>query len=169
MTDFIKDEGVPFLAHLMRRLSDDFVRGCTEWYPAAGLLSPPRCASTLHALDRFGPMGITDIAREISQSHPLVIRWVRQLMALGLVETRASPVDKRRTMVALTPAGEAEMVRSRAADAALTLAYQRLMAEADAPVFEALWRMERACRERPFEDRLHEAMSDLAAMDGSHD
>ncbi len=169
MTDFIKGEGVPFLAHLMRRLSDDFVRACAEWYPAAGLMSPPRCASTLHALARFGPLGITDIAREISQSHPLVIRWVRQLMALGLVETRASPADKRWTIVALTPAGEAEMVRSRAADAAIALAYRRLMADADAPVFEALWRMEQACRERPFEDRLHEAMSDLATLERPRD
>jgi DNA-binding MarR family transcriptional regulator len=165
MTDFIEGEGLSFLAHLMRRLSDEFVRGCTEWYPTAGLVSPPRCASTLHALHRFGPLSITDIAREISQSHPMVIRWVRQLTALGLVETQVGPTDKRRTMVTLTPAGKGEMVRSHKADAVIALAYQRLMADADAPVFEALWRMERACRDRPFEDRLHEAMHDLAKPD----
>lgn len=169
MTDFIEDEGLSFLAHLMRRLSDEFVRGCAEWYPTAGMISPPRCASTLHALDRFGPLGITDIAREISQSHPLAIRWVRQLMALELVETKTDTSDKRRTIVTLTAAGEAEMTRSRLADAVIEQAYRNLMREADAPVFEALWRIERACRAKPFEERLHLAMAEVATGNALQD
>lgn len=164
-TDFIESEGLPFLAHLLKRLSDEFVRGCAEWFPEAGLTMQPRCASTVHVLHRRGPCSITQIAEIIRQSHPLVINWVRELKALGLVETSVDPADRRRTIVRLTATGTAEAERSYAADVALAAAYRGLMADAEADVLEPLWRMEHAVRARPLEERLREA---AANIDGKH-
>jgi DNA-binding MarR family transcriptional regulator len=160
MTDFIRGEGLPFLAHLLKRLSDEFVRGCTEWYPEAGLRTPPRCASTIRALFKLGPLSVTQLAATIRQSHPLAINWVRELKNLGLIETTNDPEDGRRTLVRLTEAGLLEAERCIATDEVIARAYADLMQEADADVFDALWRMEALCRAVPFESRLRNASRD---------
>lgn len=154
MTDFIRGEGLPFLAHLLKRLSDECVRGCAEWYPDAGLRIPPRCASTIRALFKLGPLSVTELAATIRQSHPLAINWVRELKKLGFIETATDPEDGRRTLVRLTEAGLQEAERCIATDAVIAQAYTALMKEADADVFDALWRMEALCRAVPFEERL---------------
>lgn len=154
MDDFIRAQGPAFLAHLLRRLSDDLVQAAADWYPKAGVTAPPRTASTLLALDTHGPLGVTAIAALLRQSHPLVITWIRQLEALALVEALADPHDRRRSVIALTRKGRAEVKRLRAALVPMEQASRELLDAAAPGLFDALWRMERACREQPFAERL---------------
>lgn len=154
MDDPIHAEGLFFFPHVLRRLSDELVQASETVYPRLGITAPPRTASTLHLLHRRGPQSVTEIASAIRQSHPLVITWIRQLKALDLIETRSDPDDGRRTMVALTPAGRAQVERMLAARPVLEAAYRRLMRDADADIFDALWRIEAALRERSFESRV---------------
>src|SRR4051794_18957452 len=97
--DFIKGCGPQFFAHLLRRISDQLVRGEELWQAETGRPVPPRTVSTLFALDRFGPLGVTQIASLLRQSHPMVITWARQLATLGLIEAGADPSDGRRTVL----------------------------------------------------------------------
>lgn len=154
MDDFIHAQGPAFLAHLLRRIADDLVQGAADWYPKAGVGAPPRTASTLLALDANGPLGVTAIAALVRQSHPLVITWIRQLEALACVETRADPHDRRRSVIALTRKGRAEVKRLRAALGPMEQASRELLDAAGPGMFDALWRMEQAGRERPFAQRL---------------
>lgn len=156
MDDFIQQQGPAFLAHLLRRLSDELVQGAEVWYPEAGVTAPPRTASTLLALDDRGPLGVTEIAALLRQSHPLVIVWVKQLTSLAFVESSADPGDRRRTVIALTRKGRAEVKRLRKALALMEEVSQRLLEEGGPELFSALWRMEEACRRQPFADRLQE-------------
>ena len=154
MDDFIRGKGPAFLAHLLRRISDELVRGASEWYPEAGVDAPPRTTSTLLALDEYGPLGVTEIASLLRQSHPLVITWIRQLDAAGFVRSRADAKDGRRTVVALTGKGKEEVVRLRDALVSMEAASRRLMDEAGPGVFEAVARMDDACRRTPFSTQL---------------
>ena len=156
MTDFVQQQGPAFLAHVLRRLSDELVRGGASWYPEAGVTAPPRTASTLIALDDYGPLGVTEIASLLRQSHPLVIGWIKQLTTLGLVATRSDPRDGRRSIVKLTKAGRGEVGRLRQALVIMGGASQRLMDEVFPDLFEALWRMDEALRRKSFVDRLRE-------------
>lgn len=156
MNDFIRRQGPAFLAHLLRRLSDELVRGAEDWYPQAGVTAPPRTTSTLLALDERGPLGVTEISTLLRQSHPLVINWIKQLQACGFVEMRADTADGRRTLVALTRKGSAEVRRLRGALTGMGEVSQLLMDEAAPGLFEALWKMEQACRSKPFVRRLQE-------------
>jgi len=158
--DFVREEGVFFLAHILRRLSDEIVEGCTSWYADMGLVIPPRTASTLHLLYRRGPQSVTDIAAALRQSHPLVIQWVKQLAALGVVETNKGKDDRRRTIVSLSALGLQQTERLVAAHETFARAYDQLACDADADPFDALWRLEEALRERPFADRLRVAGSE---------
>lgn len=163
MDDFIKSQGLPFMAHLLRRLYDDFVRSIAAWYPEVGVTAPPRTHSTMLALDARGPLGLTEIAGILRQSHPLVLTWVRQLKELGFVRAEGDPADARRTLLSLTEAGQSQLARNEAADAIVGATYTKLMADADADVFDALWRLEEACRKRAFIERLRDETARTAS------
>lgn len=160
--DFIRSQGPAYLAHLLRRLSDELVRGADAWYPEVGVTAPPRTTSTLLALDEYGPLAVTEISGKLRQSHPLVINWVKQLRSLGFVETRTDASDRRRTMVALTAKGFAEIRRLRNALMRMGETSQALMDEIASGLFDALWRMEQACRREGFADRLRGSSSRAA-------
>jgi DNA-binding MarR family transcriptional regulator len=154
MADFIQQQGAAFLAHLLRRLSDELVRGGSEWYPEVGVTAAPRTTSTLLALAEQGPLGVTEIADILRQSHPLVITWLRQLKADGFIRPQADSKDKRRTVVALTAKGISEVTRLRKALRTMRVASQRLMDDAAPGLMDALWQMEQACRVTPFAQQL---------------
>ncbi|HEY3643748.1 MAG TPA: MarR family winged helix-turn-helix transcriptional regulator [Gammaproteobacteria bacterium] len=160
--DFIRRQGPAFLPALLRRISEELLRGAEEWGPEAGLTSSPRIRSTLLALDEHGPMGVVEVAKLLHQSHPLVITWIKQLRADGFAKTRTDTADRRRTVVALTAKGVAEVRQLRKVLPRMSETAQALMDEAAPGLFEALWRMEQACRREPFADRLREATSRAA-------
>jgi DNA-binding MarR family transcriptional regulator len=156
MDDFIQRQGPAYLAHILRRLADELVRGAAEWYPEAGVSAPPRTTSTLLALEEHGPLGLTELAVLLRQSHPLVIDWRRQLLELGLVESQSDPEDGRRAILSLTPAGRREVRRLRRALVVMEKASRRLMEQGGSGLFEALWRMDAALERESFAERLRE-------------
>ena len=152
--DFVQAEGVFFLAHILRRLSDEIIEGCVSWYADMGLDVPPRTASILHLLYRRGPQSVTEMSSALRQSHSLAIQWIRQLTALRLVETAKDESDRRRTIVSLTAQGTATAERLIGSHEAFEMAYSQLARDADADPFDALWRMQGALRQRSMRDRL---------------
>lgn len=158
--DFVHGEGVPFMAHILRRLSDRLVAGFEEWYPAHGVLAPVRTASTVRLLYRKGGLPVTAIAQEISQSHPLVITWIRQLTRLGLVTTTKDSRDGRKSIVTLTEEGREDVERMLHTDTTIEAAYHSLFMESEADIFDALWRLEAACKRCGMADRLRAAEPD---------
>lgn len=157
MTDFIQQQGPAFLAHLLRRLADELVQGAADWYPTVGVMAPPRTISTLLALDEHGPLGVTELAGLLRQSHPLVIVWIRKLTQLSLVRSSTDPHDRRRTLVTLTAKGRSELVRIREALVVMERASTELLELSGTDSLEMLWAIERNCRELPFLQRLQQA------------
>ena len=162
MTDLIENEGLPFLAHLMKRVSDELVCGCAVFYPEFGLRFSPRAASTLRTLDRLGSASIKQIAKAIDQSHPATLDWVNQLKLLGFLETRTDAGDRRRTIASLTEAGKQQADLHRQFDEVITVAYSSLLEEAGANLLKPLWRVEKLGRAKPFEERLRGSARKLA-------
>lgn len=139
--DFVRTLGLPFLAHLLRRLSDRMVAEAGAFEAELGVQAPPRTASTMLLLNALGPQSVTGIAELLHQSHPLVIDWIRQLEALGLVAKSSDPQDRRRTLVTLTEAGAAEAERMEALSRTIGEAYEAVLAEIDPDLFDRLWRL----------------------------
>ena len=139
--DFIRAQGLPFLAHLLRRLSDRMVAEAGAFEAGLEIVAPPRTASTMLLLLTEGPQTVTGISARLRQSHPLVISWIKQLRALGLVTKSTDPKDGRRSLVALTEAGVAEAKRMAALSPVIGEAYAAVSAEAEADLFEPLWRV----------------------------
>jgi DNA-binding MarR family transcriptional regulator len=159
MNDFINQQGPAFLAHLLRRLADELIQGAADWYPTVGVTAPPRTISTLLALNEQGPLGVTELAGLLRQTHPLVIIWIKELTRLSLVTSKADRADGRRTLISLTAKGRKEIVTIRKALVTMERASAELLHLAGENTWEALWAMERGCREQSFLQRLqrHEA------------
>lgn len=154
MADFIHAQGLIFLPHVLRRLANRFSDACDAVFPAYGITVPPRQVSTIHLLFEGGPRSVTDIAAVIGQSHPFVIKAIKQLKALGLVSTGSDPKDGRRTIVKLTAKGKSQAQRLLDVRPVFEAAYRRLMKEAEAEIFDALWRMEGALGDVSFAERI---------------
>ncbi|RYG97180.1 MAG: MarR family transcriptional regulator [Alphaproteobacteria bacterium] len=156
MSDFIKQQGQAFLAHLLRRLSDELIQGAKEWYPSVGVTAPPRTISTMLALDEHGSLGVTQLAGLLRQSHSLVIVWIRELCNLSLVDTWADPDDGRRTLVVLTSRGLKEVQNLRQALVTMQQASSEVLGPNDQALWQALWQVESSLRDKPFLSRLQE-------------
>ncbi|HYD12627.1 MAG TPA: MarR family transcriptional regulator [Allosphingosinicella sp.] len=139
--DYVRSLGLPFLAHLLRRLSDRLVAEAGAFEAERGVRAPPRTASTMLLLNDRGPQSVTAIAASLQQSHPLVIDWIRQLHRLGLVTKSSDPEDRRRSLVALTEAGRAEAGRMAAFSEVIGEAYATLLAEVDPDLHDRLWQL----------------------------
>lgn len=157
MNDFIHQQGPAFLAHILRRLADELVQAAADWYPTVGVSAPPRTISTLLALDERGPLGVTELAGLLKQSHSLVIVWIKELSRLSLVVQERDPSDGRRTVISLTAKGREELLQVRKALVAMEQASTELLSLGGDDVWQELWSMERGCREHSFLGRLRRA------------
>ena len=125
--DFIAVLGPAFVAHRLRRLSDQIVDDIARALVDLGLTVPSRSASTVLLLAHSGPLGPVDIARTLRLSHPLMVRALRALKDLGLVRAVDDPADQRRSRVELTPAGHAEAEKLAAFNCRLDTAMRDIL------------------------------------------
>ncbi|WP_307432104.1 MarR family winged helix-turn-helix transcriptional regulator [Labrys monachus] len=61
----------------------------------------------LVGIERFGPIGVVDLADRVGRDYTTVSRQVAKLESLGLVERRGSAADRRVREAAITPKGRA--------------------------------------------------------------
>lgn len=61
----------------------------------------------LVGIERFGPIGIVEMADRVGRDYTTVSRQVSKLESLGLVERQASAADRRLREAVITPMGKA--------------------------------------------------------------
>jgi DNA-binding MarR family transcriptional regulator len=66
-------------------------------------------------IDRYGPIGVVDLADRVGRDHTTVSRQVAKLETLGLVARTASSADRRLRMSVVTSEGAAMIVALNAA------------------------------------------------------
>ena len=163
MSDFIESLGRPFIATALKRVSDQFQAGAANWYRGFGLSAPVRTASAVLLLaQERRPLGITELASRLRQSHPTIIDWIRELEAIQLVQLVRSAADKRLNLVSLTDKGTEEAARIRAAQSVFEKAFLDLSDEVGGDIFPLLIRLERACLAKPMASRLRDAQEAIA-------
>jgi DNA-binding MarR family transcriptional regulator len=79
---------------------------------AGGELSPT-LAAALATIARHGPLTPSELAARERVQRPTATRLLARLEAPGLVERTADPGDRRSSLVAVTPAGEALLAQVR--------------------------------------------------------
>ncbi|MCX5398726.1 MarR family winged helix-turn-helix transcriptional regulator [Streptomyces sp. NBC_00102] len=74
---------------------------------------PPGEAAVLGHLDRDGAMTAADIAERRGVTHQSATKAVKELLGQGLVRTEAHPLDRRKILLHLTPAGSSRLAEER--------------------------------------------------------
>lgn len=82
---------------------------------AAGLSLDRVLFPLLVGVERFGPIGLVDLAERSGRDYTTVSRQVSKLEALGLVKREENSVDRRVRKVTITPQGRAMTDRVDAA------------------------------------------------------
>lgn len=149
------------LFKLLQALDQDI----EKLYTSRGKSIRSRSVGPLISLSRFGPMSVKDLAIDREVSHSAMSQTITALSREGLV--RVDPGEDARTrIVSLTPAGEeiAPLVRAewRSTESVL----RALDEEISAPIMRAVEAIEVALAERPFPERLEEALAEQLQEDG---
>ncbi len=74
---------------------------------AAGIRLDRALFPLLVGIERFGPIGVVELADRVGRDYTTVSRQVAKLESLELVERRASPADKRVREAVIAPKGKA--------------------------------------------------------------
>lgn len=107
--DLLAGLGVGFLGSRLKRLAERMQADAAEVARSLELPVQPAQMSLLLAIRLHGPISVGELAERLQLAQPTV---TRALGALGdYVEARPSPDDGRSRRLALTPAGDALLVR----------------------------------------------------------
>ncbi len=82
---------------------------------AAGIPLDRALFPLLVGIERFGPIGVVEMADRVGRDYTTVSRQVAKLEGLGLISRRAGAVDRRVREAVITPAGKAMTDRVDAA------------------------------------------------------
>lgn len=77
-------------------------------FDSQGIIVPIKSCSTLLSLLELQQASVTDLARQLAQSHQLVKQKLPKLIKLGVIKQFPDKDDKRRTLYSLTPEGEVQ-------------------------------------------------------------
>ena len=95
------------LGSQLRMLSEMITADVAHIYEQFGVDLDPKWFPVFYVLASESDSTVTSIARTIGHSHVSVSKIVAEMEARGLIESRKSTVDSRRTLVNLSEAGKA--------------------------------------------------------------
>ena len=109
--DLLAGLGVGFLGTRLKRLAERMQADAAEVLRTLDLPVQPAQLSLLMAIRMAGPPTVGELAQRLKLAQPTVTRAVGVLEAEGLIAARRSAEDQRSKRLALTPVGEALLVR----------------------------------------------------------
>lgn len=89
----------------LRQLAENITMEATGIYDLYGVGLKPKWFAVYEYLLHKGASGVMEIAAGTGQSHPAVIRTVKEMQNAGLVESGQDAVDRRRTIIQLSATG----------------------------------------------------------------
>lgn len=105
-------------------------------YQSIGVIVPVKSCSIIHALEGVKHATLTELAKQLQQSHQLVKQKIPKLLDLKLIVVAQDPSDKRRQQYRLTDLGrkQAQLLQEHSMQAV----YQSLSDEINADIFQVL-------------------------------
>jgi DNA-binding MarR family transcriptional regulator/GNAT superfamily N-acetyltransferase len=154
----LRDYGGLLLGSRLKRVSEALYAGVDAVYEAQGLELSSRGVPILLLLRDNGPMGITELAAELGQTHPAVSQMSRVLLERGVVTEKSDPRDERRRLLALSPRGAARLEAMGSVWQAVVGAVAELNAATRVDFLAALGAFDAALEQRGFADRINDRL-----------
>ena len=111
--DVVRELGHLSLGTRLRRLGELLQAQTQAVLAAHGFELPAAYFPLLAALDRLGPLSVSELGQAVGVSQPVVTRSLRGLEADGLVASAPADDDRRVRRVALSATGQQLVQRAR--------------------------------------------------------
>jgi len=105
--DYFSQFGSLALGARLRRLGEKVGQDIASIYKGVDSGFEPRWFPFVQLLSTDSPLSVTEIADKLSITHPSVIQIIDELKDRGLVSAVPDKMDKRRTLLSLTPKARA--------------------------------------------------------------
>jgi DNA-binding MarR family transcriptional regulator len=115
MRDVVKELGFLTLGTRLKRVGESIQAQAQEVLAIKGFDLPAAHFPLLAALDRLGPLGVSELSLAVGVSQPVVSRSLLGLEANGLVESKSVATDRRLRSVRLSRKGRALVQRAKQA------------------------------------------------------
>ncbi|MEZ5275020.1 MAG: bifunctional helix-turn-helix transcriptional regulator/GNAT family N-acetyltransferase [Opitutaceae bacterium] len=118
------------------------------------LEAEPRWFAGLRLLGEHGPLGITEIARSLGQTHPAIVQLARTLDVRGLTRDRRDSNDERRRLIVLSRKGRELVDELRVLWQAQESAIEHWTREAGVDLSAILTSLEALLDREPMDERI---------------
>jgi DNA-binding MarR family transcriptional regulator/N-acetylglutamate synthase-like GNAT family acetyltransferase len=171
--DVIAELGYLFLGTRLKRLAERLQADAVKVHRAMGVDVQPAEVALLAAIDRFGPMTVSEAVEVLGVSQPAVTRVAGALVERGLLVAESDDDDRRQKRLRFTRSGRATVQKSKgAAWPLIGGALESICSPLQGSLLDQLAALERQLDERPLETRArdHARPADqLAVRDYSDD
>lgn len=152
--DLLTECGHLFLGSRLKRLAERLQADAAKLHRAMGVDAQPAELALLAAIDRYGPMTITEAVAALGVSQPAVTRTAAGLVERGVIATQTDAADQRQKTLKLTRHGAALVAKAKAAPwPAITEAVRTMCAPLEGTLLEQVAALERQLTERPLDAR----------------
>lgn len=150
----LHDEYAPaFFGRMVTHVIDRIVEGGAPIAEEQAIVAPVRTFSTMTLLNH-GALGVTEIAQALGITHAAVIKYIRTLSDLGLVERGRDKQNARRRPIFLTETGKAQAKLIDLYMRRIAEVYTQIFEEIGIDVYEGVRRMNDALDKRDFGQRM---------------
>lgn len=153
--NIINELGALAIGTRMRRLYDALNRDAARIYEEHGLAFEAKYFALFYLISKRKMIGITDIAEELSLTHPAIIHLAKGLEQKGYIESVRSADDNRKRMLRLSSKG----IRSLPAFEKVWKQFTRLnkkLFQEQHPLLQTLQALEQALEKKNYYQRYRE-------------
>jgi DNA-binding MarR family transcriptional regulator len=153
--DVVKELGFLTLGTRFKRLGESMQAQAQAVLAIHGMDIPASHFPLLAALDRFGPLGVSELSLAVGVSQPVVSRSLLGLEASGLVASKSVATDRRMRSVFLSRKGR-ELVRhsKRIVWPVIEAAVAKACEPLKGSLLDQLAELERALEKAPLAERV---------------
>lgn len=135
---FYKLAGKVALGSRLRRLADTITADAAKVYQSYNLELDPKWYPIIYMLSQQGTSSISQLASDISHSHPSVSQTVKQLVKKEIVNISKDDNDSRVTLVSLTELGNALIAQLEEQSRDVYQALEKLERDAGVSLWQAI-------------------------------
>ncbi len=143
-----------FLGSRLKRLAERLQADAVKVNRAMGVDAQPAELALLAAIDRYGPMTITQAVAALGVSQPAITRTAAGLVERGVIAAHHDAVDQRQKTLMLTKRGRALVERAKTATwPVLEEAVREMCAPLEGSLLEQVAELERQLTARSLDER----------------
>ena len=156
--DFIEELGTLALGTRIKNLSELLMRDVSRIYKDQDVDFKPRWFTLFQLIIRKTEISVTEIAKELKQTHPAVVQVVNSLEKKRLITTRKDKTDQRKRLVRLTKKGKKLAEDLSPVWEAVHQAAQEILAESEPDLLSNIAKVEKALKQKSTYQRIKEKL-----------